>query len=298
MKNPDSPFSQSITSHSPDPTIIKKSDRYTYHSRPCLSYFKKGVFSMQEGHVLKCRRACSQIQKGPFFCLNTHASCSCGAKQIYIKIKYSSPHMPSILPTHFPSSPNPHPSHPHSTHLPFPAHSPSAPIPLPFCPQPALFSSPTHSPSVPNPLPVRPQPTLPSPLLTELVHLLPCLLLQATYSPVPSFSCPLATFPCLLSHTTCSLVSPSTRQLARYSPNLFICYPVSSRHQPVPLSPFSLSSYPVNTIYYPLILPFLVNYFYHLTFLSILVQNTATQILPFLSPTSTVKNITINNTSH
>ena len=161
MKNPDSPFSQSITSHSPDPTIIKKSDRYTYHSRPCLSYFKKGVFSMQEGHVLKCRRACSQIQKGPFFCLNTHASCSCGAKQIYIKIKYSSPHMPSILPTHFPSSPNPHPSHPHSTHLPFPAHSPSAPIPLPFCPQPALFSSPTHSPSVPSPLsPLRYSPNL------------------------------------------------------------------------------------------------------------------------------------------
>lgn len=54
--------------------------------------------------------------------------------------------MPSILPTHFPSSPNPHPSHPHSTHLPFPAHSPSAPIPLTFCPQPALFPSPAHSP--------------------------------------------------------------------------------------------------------------------------------------------------------
>ena len=107
MKNPDSPFSQSITFHSPDPTIIKKSDYYTYHSRPCLSYFKKGVFSMQEGHVLKCRRACSQIQKGPFFCLNTHASCSCGAKQIYIKIKYSSPHMPSILPTRFLSVPSP-----------------------------------------------------------------------------------------------------------------------------------------------------------------------------------------------
>ena len=80
MKNPDSPLSQSITSHSSDPTIIKKSDRYTYHSRPCLSYFKKGVFSMQEGHVLKYRRAYSQIQKGPFFCLNTHALHSCGGK--------------------------------------------------------------------------------------------------------------------------------------------------------------------------------------------------------------------------
>ena len=66
MKNPDSPLSQSITFHSSDPTIIKKSDYYTYHSRPCLSYFKKGVFSMQEGHVLKYRKAYSQMQKGMF----------------------------------------------------------------------------------------------------------------------------------------------------------------------------------------------------------------------------------------
>ena len=129
---------------------------------------------------------------------------------------------------------------PHPTPLPFSAHTPSAPIPLPFCPQPALFPSPAHSPSVRNPLPVHPQPTLPSPLLPELVHLLPCLLLQATYSPVHSFSCPLATFPCLFSHTTCSLVSPSTRQLARYSSNLFTCYPVSSRHQLVHSSPHQL----------------------------------------------------------
>ena len=208
MKNPDSPFSQSITSHSSDPTIIKKSDYYTYHSRPCLSYFKKGVFSMQEGHVLKCRRACSQIQKGPFFCLNTHASCSCGAKQIYIKIKYSSPSHAFHSPTHFPSSPNPHPSHPHSTHLPFPAHSPSAPIPLTFCPQPALFPSPAHSPSVRSPLSFRPQPT-PRP--------------SATHSPsIPSPLSPL-----------------------RYSPNLFICYPVSSRIQLVPSSPRQLVNLPV-----------------------------------------------------
>ena len=213
------------------------------------------MFSNTEGHVLKYRRACSQIQKSPFFCFNTHALHSCGAKQFYIKIKYSSPSHAFHSPTHFPSSPNPHPSHPQPTHLPFPAHSPSAPIPLPFCPQPALFPSPTHSPSVPNPLPVRPQPTPPSPLLLELVHLLPCLLLQATYSPVHSFSCPLATFPCLFSHTTCSLVSPSTRQLARYSSNLFICYPVSSHHQPVPLStrqPVNLQCYSSNLfICYP-----------------------------------------------
>ena len=66
MKIPDSPFSQSITSHSSDPTIIKESDYYTYHSRPCLSYFKKGVFSMQEGHVLKYRKAPSS------FLIRTH----------------------------------------------------------------------------------------------------------------------------------------------------------------------------------------------------------------------------------
>ena len=144
---------------------------------------------MQKGHVLKYRRACSQIQKGPFFFFNTHALHSCGAKQFYIKIKYSSP------------------SH--------------------------AFHSPTRFLSTPTPLPFRPQPTLPSPLLPELVHLLPCLFL----------------------HTTCSLVSPSTRQLARYSSNLFICYPVSSRHQPVPLStrqPVNLQCYSSNLfICYP-----------------------------------------------
>ena len=116
--------------------------------------------------------------------------------------------MPSILPTPSPSSPNPHPSHPHPTHLPFPAHSPSAPIPLPFCPQPALFPSPAHSPSVRSPLSFRPQPT-PRP--------------SATHSPsIPSPLSPL-----------------------RYSPNLFICYPVSSRIQLVPSSPRQLVNLPV-----------------------------------------------------
>ena len=153
MKNPDSPFSQSITFHSPDPTIIKKSDRYTYHSRPCLSYFKKGVFSMQEGHVFKCRKAPSSVL------IRTHCI-HVGARQIYIKIKYSSP------------------SHDfHSLH----------------------------------PFPFRPQPTLPSPLLPELVHLLPCLFLHTTCSHVHSSTRQLTMLlielvhllPCLLSHTTC-----------------------------------------------------------------------------------------------
>ena len=65
---------------------------------------------LQEGRLLHARRACSQIQKGPFFFFNTHALHSCGAKQIYIKIKYSSPS---------------HAFHsPHSTLFPSPAHSP------------------------------------------------------------------------------------------------------------------------------------------------------------------------------
>ncbi len=190
---------------------------------------------LQEGRLLHARRACSQIQKGPFFCLNTHALHSCGAKQIYIKIKYSSHSHAFHSPTHFPSSPNPHPSHPHSTHLPFPAHSPSAPIPLTFCPQPALFPSPAHSPlsvthrtcsSVtlssttsnifPCPLVLLSTCHIPlsllaynlftrlpvnsstCPLLIELVHLLPCLLQQVTCSPVPPF-------PCLLTLSTPSI---------------------------------------------------------------------------------------------
>ena len=87
------------------------------------------MFSNAERHVLKYRKACSQIQKGPFFCLNTHASCSCEAKQIYIKIKYSSPHKPSILPTHFPSTPSPLPFRSHPTPRPS-----AAPPPLRYSP--------------------------------------------------------------------------------------------------------------------------------------------------------------------
>ena len=107
----------------------------------------------------------------------------------------------------------------------------SPPLPLPLLIHP--FPSPTHSPlsvtsrtcssvtlsllatNVLTRLPVN---SSTCPLLIELVHLLPC----------------------LLSHTTCSLVSPSTRQLARYSSNLFICYPVSSRIQLVNSSPRQL----------------------------------------------------------
>ena len=122
---------------------------------------------------------------------------------------------------------------PHPTPLPFSAHTPSAPIPLPFCPQ----------------------PTLPSPLLPELVHLLPCLFL----------------------HTTCSLVSPSTRQLARYSSNLFICYPVSSRHQLVPSSPRLPVNLPVT----------------HRTCSSVTLSPLATNLFPCLPVNSSTYNVTL-----
>ena len=256
---------------------------------------QKGMLSNTEGHVLKCRKACSQIQKGPFFCLNTHALHSCGAKQIYIKIKYSSHSHAFHSPTHFPSSPNPHPSHPHPTHLPFPSHSPSAPIPLPFCPQPALFPSPTHSPSVPSPLsPLRYSPNLftcyhvfyykqhiplsprspvhlphsPVSSRIQLVHsstrqlvnlpVTPRTCSSVTLSllaynlfprlPVNSSTCPLLLelvhlLPCLLSHTTCSPVHPSTHQLTMLLielVHLLPCLFSPPTCSPVPLSPVFL----------------------------------------------------------
>ena len=76
---------------------------------------------------------------------------------------------------------------------------------------------PTRFLSTPTPLPFRPQPTLPSPLLPELVHLLPCLLSPPTCSLVHSSTRQhtmllielVHLLPCLFSHTTCSPVSLS-----------------------------------------------------------------------------------------
>ena len=121
---------------------------------------------------------------------------------------------------------------------------------------------PTRFLSTPTPLSFRPQPTLPSPFLPELIHLLPC----------------------LLSPPTCSLVHSSTRQLTMLLSEL------------VHLLPCLLIQLTCSLVHS--LIRLLVNYFYHLTFLSVLVQNTATLILPFLSPTSSVENVTINNTSH
>lgn len=78
----------------------------------------------------------------------------------------------------------------------------STPTPLSFRPQPTYLPFPAHSPSAPIPLPFCPQPALfPSP----------------THSPsIPSPLSPI-----------------------RYSPNLFICYPVFYYKQHIPLSPRS-----------------------------------------------------------
>ena len=203
---------------------------------------------LQEGRLLHARKACSQIQKGPFFFFNTHALHSCGAKQIYIKIKYSSP-------SHAFHSPHPFPFHPHSTPFPSPAHSPLSVTPR-------TCSSVTLSPLAYNLLTRLPINSSTCPLLLELVHLLPC----------------------LLSPPTCSLVHSSTRQLTMLLSEL------------VHLLPCLLIQLTCSLVHS--LIRLLVNYFYHLTFLSVLVQNIATLILPFLSPISTVKKITISKTSH
>ena len=65
---------------------------------------------------------------------------------------------------------------------------------------PRTCSSVTLSFSYPDPISNIPRPSLSPLLLPELVHLLPCLLLQATCLPVYSSTCQLATLPCL-SHT-------------------------------------------------------------------------------------------------
>ena len=247
--------------------------------------------------------------------------------------------MPSILPTRFLSSPNPHPSHPHPTHLPFPSHSPSAPSLLPFCPHPTPRPSPTHSPSVPSPLsPLRYSPNLftcyhvfyykqhiplsprspvhlPHSPVSSRIQLVPLSTPQlvnlpvtprtcssvtlsinttnllthlpinsSTYNvthrtcssvtmsplaynlltrlPVNSSTCPLLSelvhlLPCLLSPPTCSLVHSSTRQLTMLLSEL------------VHLLPCLLIQLTCSLVHS--LIRLLVNYFYHLTFLSVLV---------------------------
>ena len=114
-----------------------------------------------------------------------------------------------------------------------------------------------------NPVPVLniPRPSLRPLLLPELVHLLPCLLLQATCSPVYSSTCQLATLPCLSHTLPLSQTYPVPLSALCYSQNLFICYPVSYYKQLVYLStrpPVNLPRYlvflipcPLSTLPYP-----------------------------------------------
>ena len=188
--------------------------------------------------------------------------------------------------------PIPYPSRSHPTHLQPPAYSPLSVTPR-TCSSVTLsinttnlFSRlPVHS-STYN---VTHRTCSSVTLSSTTINMFPSPLVPLSTSPVP----------CLLSHTTCSLVYSSTRQLTMLLielVHLLPCLLSPPTCSPVPLSPVFLPC--PSHLYPPLIQPFLVNYFYHLTFLSELIQNTATQILPFLSPTSSVENITINNTSH
>ena len=203
--------------------------------------------------------------------------------------------MPSILPTPSPSSPNPHPSHPHSTHLPFSAHTLSVPSPL----SPLRYSSnlficyPVSSRHQPVPLSTRQPVNLqcyssnlficyPVSSCIQLVNSSPHQLVNLpvthrtcspvtmsplaynllTRLPVNSSTCPLLSelvhlLPCLLSPPTCSLVHSSTRQLTMLLSKLVHLLPCL-------LSPLTCSL--VHSL-----IRLLVNYFYHLTFLSVLV---------------------------
>ena len=231
--------------------MFSNTERHLLKCRRAYSQIQKGIFSNTKGHVLKYRKACSQIQKGPFFFFNTHALHSCGAKQIYIKIKYSSP-------SHDFHSPHPFPFHPHSTLFPSPAHSPLSvtprtcssvtlsPLATNLFTRPPVNSSTcnvTHrtcssvtlSPLAYNLFPVSPSTRQLIMLLIELVHLLPC----------------------LLSPPTCSLVHSSTRQLTMLLTEL------------VHLLPCLLIQLTCSLVHS--LIRLLVNYFYHLTFLSVLV---------------------------
>ena len=165
---------------------------------------------LQEGRLLHARKACSQIQKGPFFFFNTHALHSCGAKQIYIKIKYSSP-------SHDFHSPHPFPFHPHSTLFPSPAHSPLSVTPR-------TCSSVTLSPLATNlftRLPVNSSTynvthRICSPVTMSLLayNLFPCLLVNSSTYNVTLRTCS----PVTMSFNTtnlfpCPLVNPSTCKL-------------------------------------------------------------------------------------
>ena len=100
-------------------------------------------------------------------------------------------------------------------------------------------------------------------LLIEPVHLLPCLLLQATCLPVYSSTCQLATLPCLnhtlsLSQTSVTPRTCSSVTLSPITSNLFTCLLVhlSTCHVTLSFSyPVSLSTLPCPLILLTLSLP-------------------------------------------
>ena len=168
--------------------------------------------------------------------------------------------MPSILPTHFPSSPNPHPSHLHPISVPLPSHSPSASSSLFFRPHPIPLLYPTHSPSVPSPLSsLRYSPNLficyPVSSRIQLVHSSPRQLINLpvtprtcssvtlsplaynlfTRLPINSSTCPLLTelvhlLPCLFSHTTCPPRHPINSSTCPLLPELVHLLPCLLSH--------------------------------------------------------------------
>ena len=220
------------------------------------------MFSNTERHILKCRRACSQIQKGMFsnaerhvlkyrkapssFLIRTHCI-HVGAKQIYIKIKYSSP-------SHAFHSPHPFPFHPHSTLFPSPAHSPLSVTPR-------TCSSVTLSPLATN-LFTRP------PVNSSTCNVTHRTCSSVTLSPLATnlFPCPLvnpSTYN--VTHRTCSSVTLSL--LAYY---LFPRLPVNPSTYNVTLrtcSPVTMSINTTNLFPCPLVNPsscklFLSSYFF------------------------------------
>ena len=173
--------------------------------------------------------------------------------------------MPSILPPislplliHTRPIPIPHTFRSQPTHLLPPSHSPSVRSPLSFRPQPTPRPSPAHS-----PLSVTPRTCSPVTMSSTTSNIFPCplVLLSTCHIPLSPLAynlftrllvnlstCPLLPelvhlLPCLFSHTTCSLVPPSTRQLTMLLielVHLLPCLFSPPTCSPVPLSPVFL----------------------------------------------------------
>ena len=187
---------------------------------------------LQEGRLLHARKACSQIQKGPFFFFNTHALHSCGAKQIYIKIKYSSP-------SHAFHSPHPFPFHPHSTPFPSPAHSPLSVTPR-TCSSVTLsllaynlFSRPLLNSSTYNVTHRTCSPVTLSPLAYNLLTRLP--VNSSTYNVTPRTCSSVTLSPLATNLFPCPLVNPSTYNVTHRT-----CSPVTMSFNTTNLFPCPL----------------------------------------------------------